>query len=176
MKIQTERLELVPFSCEHYKTALRYSTDPENTSMMCFLPCDNGEEVMDYLKKCEKQWQLDAPEYLDAAILLDGVHIGSVSIELLDNGRTGELGWIIDKAYWGKGYAPEAAAAYMEYFRKRFGITNYIAHADAENTASRRVMEKLGMKCRSVHGGRKNRISEEERMECLYEMDMNLNP
>ena len=170
MKIITERLMLEPLTVKHYETTLKYSTDPENTKMMCFLPCDDGEEVMRYLKKCEVQWQKERPEYLDAAILVAGVHIGAVSIEFQENGTVGEFGWIINNLYRGKGYTVEAAKAFMKYCTERFGIYRYIAHADSENCASIRVMEKLGMNFVNISGERKNRNSDEERKECLYEL------
>lgn len=172
MQIKTTRLTFVPLGTQHLNTAKRYSLDPENTAMMCFLPCDDDTEVFTYLVKCEVQWRRSDPEYLDAAVLLDGRHIGAVSIELLDNASVGELGWIIDKHYWGHGYAVESAAAFIEYIRERFGVTRFIGHADAENLASRRAMEKLGMKLVTTCGGRRNRGSAEEREECLYEMSI----
>ena len=42
----------------------------------------------------------------------------------------------------------------------------------SENTASENVMKKIGMTKVSCHGGRKNKISDEERNEYLYEMWM----
>ncbi len=170
MILHTKRLMLEPLGTKHYETTYRYSTDPENSRMMCFLPCDDGNEVMRYLKKCELQWNQDLPEYLDAAIINDGVHIGAVSIEFLENGTVGELGWIINKSQWGKGYAAEAAQCFVQYITEYLGVMKYIAHCDAENYPSVRVMEKLGMKRKSIHGGRKNRNSDEDRMEYLYEM------
>ena len=172
MNIQTERIKLEPLGTKHFNTTCRYSTDPENTKMMCFLPCDSDDEVMNYLRKCEIQWTMETPEYLDAAILSEGVHVGAVSIELLDNCTVGEFGWIIDKNYWGRGFAVEAAEAFMKYVNNCFGLKRFIAHADADNSSSIRVMEKLGMRKKSISSGRKNRSSEEERMECLYELDL----
>ncbi len=170
MRIETERLVLEPLGTKHYDTTYIYSTDPENTKMMCFLPCDNGEEVMDYLEKCDRQWQMELPEYLDAAVILDGIHIGAVSIELLEDHKVGELGWITDKRYWGHGYAVEAAAALIDYIKERFGIKHFIAHCDSENAASVKALEKLGMVRKKIYSGRKNRNSDEERTECFYEM------
>lgn len=170
MRIETERLTLVPLGTVHFDTTLIYSTDPDNTRMMCFLPCDNGEEVMDYLVKCEKQWKMEKPEYLDAAVLLNGQHIGAVSIELLEEGTVGEFGWIIHKAHWGRGYAAEAALALMQYMTEHFGIRHYIAHCDTENAASVRVMEKLGMTLAQTISGRKNRNCDELRKEYLFEL------
>ena len=170
MIIKTERLVLEPLGTKHFETTCVYSMSPENTKYMVFLPCDSTGEVMEYLEKCERQWEMQQPEYLDAALILDGMHIGAVSIELLDGGTTGELGWILDPDYHGRGYAYEAARAFMKYFADRFSVRRFIAHADAENKASVRVMEKLGMHCIGISGGRKNRSSDEERMECTYEL------
>ncbi len=168
--LNTKRLTLVPLGTEHLEGAKVYSLDPENTKMMCFMPCDDDREVMNYLLKCEAQWRKEKPDYLDAAVLLEGVHIGAVSIELLEGGNVGELGWIINKRYWGHGYAVESAAAFMAFVREKYGVARFIAHADSQNSASRRAMEKLGMRLVKTYGGRRNRGSVEERMECLYEM------
>ena len=51
------------------------------------------------------------------------------------------------------------------------GIKHFIAHCDTENAPSRRVMEKLGMTLKDEYGGRKNKLSEEERREYLFRLD-----
>ena len=57
----------------------------------------------------------------------------------------------------------------MEYAKIKWGMGRIIACCDSENISSRIVMEKLGMKYHST-GKRKNRSSEEERVELIYEM------
>jgi RimJ/RimL family protein N-acetyltransferase len=49
-------------------------------------------------------------------------------------------------------------------------LKRFIAHFDAENQASVRVMEKLGMTYVETHGGRYNRSTKGERLENLYEI------
>ncbi len=170
MELKTERLVLEPLALKHYETTVEYSTDPDNAKMMCFLPCDSEKEVYDYLLKCEKQWKKKTPEYLEMAVVLDGVHIGAVSVEFLENNSVGEFGWIINKKYWGNGYTVEAVKALVGYCKDKHALTHYIAHADSQNHASIRTMEKLGMKFVKQYGGRKNRISDEIREEVLYEI------
>jgi RimJ/RimL family protein N-acetyltransferase len=55
------------------------------------------------------------------------------------------LGYNLSRAHWGHGFATEAAAAVIKAAFQSFGLRKVIAHADARNTASIRVMEKLGM-------------------------------
>lgn len=172
MKLKTERLTLEPLGIPHFKTACQYSLNPENAKMMVYLPYESEEEVRAYLVKCEQQWKKDRPEYIEMAILLDGVHIGSVSVDFLDWKGIGELGWILNKDYWGNGYTVEAARGLVDYCKEKYGLIHYVAHADSENHASVRIMEKLGMKFVKKYSGRKNRISDEIRDEVLYEINL----
>lgn len=102
-------------------------------------------------------------------MLLDGRHIGSVSAYLEENGTAWELGWIISREAHGCGYAAEAARALMEYCLETTGIRRFIAHCDSENSASQRVMQKLGLRFAEEHSGRKNRGSDEVRSEMMFE-------
>jgi ribosomal-protein-alanine N-acetyltransferase len=56
-----------------------------------------------------------------------------------------EIGWRIAHEYWGRGYAPEAARAALDFGFTRQRLDEIVAFAVVENTKSRRVMEKLGM-------------------------------
>ena len=54
------------------------------------------------------------------------------------------------KAWWGKGFMPEALRAVIEYFFDEVGVNRIAARHDAENPKSGRVMEKAGMKREGV--------------------------
>lgn len=56
-----------------------------------------------------------------------------------------ELGYIIHRAYWNKGYATEACRALLDFGFKRIGLNRIEATAFPENIASTRVLEKVGM-------------------------------
>jgi RimJ/RimL family protein N-acetyltransferase len=55
-----------------------------------------------------------------------------------------ELGWTIGKEFWGKGYAPEAAKACLDYAFGEMKRTRVISLIDPQNVASIRVAEKIG--------------------------------
>ena len=168
MVIETERLTLCPLGTEHLETAHAYSSDKELTKLMVFLPRESLSETRKFLEDSEKEWAKDEPSFYRFAVMLDGVHIGCADIEYAENGM--EIGWILASGYHGMGYATEAAKAVMDFGRS-LGVKHFIAHCDTENTASRRVMEKLGMICTGEFGGRKNRSSDEERREYVYEIE-----
>lgn len=57
-----------------------------------------------------------------------------------------ELLYGIGAEHWGKGYATEAARAMLRYGFEHLGFDHVAASTDAPNTASVRVMQKLGMR------------------------------
>ena len=57
-----------------------------------------------------------------------------------------ELGYIFARAAWGRGIATEAARACLQYGFERLGWGAIGAGALRENTASLRILEKLGMR------------------------------
>ncbi len=56
-----------------------------------------------------------------------------------------EIGYAVAKQFWGKGLATEAALVFLDYAFEKLEPEKIVAVARPENTASRRVMEKLGM-------------------------------
>jgi len=61
-----------------------------------------------------------------------------------------EVGWRLRPDRWGQGFATEAAIATGEFAFDCLGIPLLLAVAVPENTASRRVMERLGMRYRAI--------------------------
>lgn len=57
-----------------------------------------------------------------------------------------EVGWRLRQDAWGQGYATEAAAVSLEFGFRIRRIAHVISRAAADNAASIRIMEKLGMK------------------------------
>ena len=60
-----------------------------------------------------------------------------------------EAGWRLARQFWGCGYATEAATASLADGFERLGLSEIVAFAVEGNTASRRVMERIGM-CRDA--------------------------
>jgi len=56
-----------------------------------------------------------------------------------------EIGWRLDRHWWGHGYASEAARACLEYGFGPLGLTDIVSFTTTKNTRSRAVMERLGM-------------------------------
>ena len=55
-----------------------------------------------------------------------------------------EVGWLVAREHWGKGYAVEAARASMRWAHDELGSDHIVSVIDPSNTRSIRVAEKLG--------------------------------
>ena len=148
-EIKTERLLLRPLDLSDLESVHEYASDKENTMYMYHLPNETIEETTRFLSSVTKEWEKDTPSFYEFAIELNSVQIGAVSVYLKDNHDSGELGWILNKKYWNNGYATEAAMALKDFALNILQVKRLTAGCDCRNTASSRVMEKIGLKLES---------------------------
>lgn len=70
--------------------------------------------------------------------------IGGVNLEHCQD-NTYEIGWTINRNYRNCGYATEAADALVKYAFSELKAKCVQAHCDSRNSASEKVMKKIGM-------------------------------
>ena len=58
-----------------------------------------------------------------------------------------EIGYALSRRYWGKGLMPEAVKALIEFGFDRMDLNRIVARCFSQNTASEKVMQKVGMTC-----------------------------
>jgi RimJ/RimL family protein N-acetyltransferase len=103
------------------------------------------------------------PDRLDAAVIVErgGSVIGDVMVRVVDGwaqaevteqarGVEGELGWVLDPAHQGHGYATEALTEVLRICFEVLRLRRVTAGCFAANQASWRLMERLGMR-RETH-------------------------
>lgn len=56
-----------------------------------------------------------------------------------------DLGYRLNKNYWGKGFATEAATASLNYGFNKLNLKEIYAMADSNNSASKNVLKKVGL-------------------------------
>ena len=80
------------------------------------------------------------------AMFLDetGEFVGRCGFALTETGET-EVGYLLHKKFWGRGYASEALEALFEWANKNIKAEYIIAFAPEDHIASQRVMQKCGM-------------------------------
>ncbi len=167
VEIRTERLVLRPLGTEYLQTFCEFALDVENTKYMCFFPKEDSEEALHFLQDAEREWEKERPAFVEFAMLYEGRHIGTATVYFEEG--FGELAWLVNRKYWGNGFAYEAAKALIAYTKSTYGTTRFHACCDSENVASYKTMEKLGM-TKIGECTRRNRAATQDSLEYQYEM------
>ena len=74
-----------------------------------------------------------------------GKVVGACGFNLFEGGPELELVFHFAPAYWGLGYATEAARACLRYAFEELNAPQIVASTDPKNVASQRVLEKIGL-------------------------------
>ncbi len=144
VELRTERLLLRPFRPADVDDVLAYAVDEEFGRYLINIL------TLPYTRSDAEQFLAGtAPSPTDrnadfAVVFAEHV-IGGVDLTIDPDQRIAELGYAIAREHWGKGFAPEAARALIDWGFQTYDIVKVFASADAENTPSNRVMEKLSM-------------------------------
>ena len=99
------------------------------------------EDTSRWLGEHEGEWR-SGNAYRFAVVTKSRV-IGCADLDEILNG-TGELGYWFDRAYWGNGFALEAAALVHEFAWQTLGLDRLVSGHALDNPASGRILERLG--------------------------------
>lgn len=77
----------------------------------------------------------------------DGAFMGMCGLHVLHDWYPDdiEIGWRLARAFWGQGYATEAASAWIDHGLATLGLPRVISVTDPPNMRSLAVMHRLGM-------------------------------
>ena len=166
--LQTTRLTLSPCRPDDRADFIDLELDPQ---VMRFL---NGGHAVDH-----ERVDPDAPFLMPrgtepyvwtARRTTDGAFIGWFCL-WPESKDLAELGYRLRRAEWGKGLASEGATALVDWGFATAGYDRIVATTMTVNTASRRVMEKIGMRhTRTEHGEWPDPIPGCEHGEVWYEL------
>jgi [ribosomal protein S5]-alanine N-acetyltransferase len=149
MIIETPRLRLREFVEADWAAVLAYQSDPRYLIYYPWAERVEGE-VRAFVGRFVT-WQSAQPrcKFQLAITLRDsGSLIGNCGIRLPEAGaRSAGLGYELAPKHWGKGCATEAVRAIVGFGFESLGLHRVWGECVPENATSRRVMEKLGMRC-----------------------------
>jgi RimJ/RimL family protein N-acetyltransferase len=143
MFVRTERLGLRRFTTADAEAFAAYRSVPEVARYQSW---DAPVSLADALELVEDFGQGDpsGPGWFQYAIDLDGVLIGDLGVNLHDNLMQAELGFTLTPEYQGNGYATEAVRGLLDHLFTERNLHRVSAECDARNTASARLLERVG--------------------------------
>lgn len=142
-RIETERLILRPLTQSDANAVFEWAGDPLVNRYMPYplhkSPADAEEWIRSLGEKNEFCFCLkDSGKVIGAgSIVYDAEHAAY------------ELGYNLNRAYWGMGYATEAAKALVSWAYESLGARDFFARHATANTASGNVLKKCGFRFES---------------------------
>ncbi len=119
--------------------------------MLRYFPSPAGpsrERVEAFVRNQIDQWDAVGYAWWAVELKTTGALLGWNGLQYLPETRETEIGYLLDHPWWGQGLATEATRASLRYGFEDLGRQEIIGLAHPENLASRRVMEKAGMRFR----------------------------
>jgi RimJ/RimL family protein N-acetyltransferase len=89
-------------------------------------------------------WQLRGYGFWAVERKSDGALVGRVGLHYPEGWPGLEVGWTLGRAFWGQGYATEAAAASLSHGFATQPVARLISCIDAGNASSQAVARRLG--------------------------------
>jgi ribosomal-protein-alanine N-acetyltransferase len=157
MLLATRRLLLRDFVEDDWAAVLEYQSDPRYLRYYAWTERNEADvrallrRWLDWQEQAPRtRWQLaiTLPEQGGRLIGICGIRQGEAPADLFGQRetRSADVGYELDPRYWGKGYATEAAREIVRFGFENLGLHRIWAQCIADNIASARVMERLGMR------------------------------
>ncbi|MBR4961845.1 MAG: GNAT family N-acetyltransferase [Clostridia bacterium] len=153
--LHTRRLMLRRMLKSDYKDMYEYASQSVVTRYLLWDEHDSEAYTYKYLQYIQSRYRLG--EFYDWAVVVKdpsesgqpfskGKMIGTCGFTRFHGEHNAaEIGYVLSPAWWGKGIAPEAVSAVLRFGFTELGLHRIEARYMAGNSASRRVMEKVGM-------------------------------
>lgn len=141
-QIDAGRLVLRPI----YRAVARMLLDggtPRGLSFAAGYPSRFTREVMELVVEAAQPGRFGPYFMIRKA---DGVVVGEIGCSLNVDSATGKVGYTVVEPCWGRGYATEALRALLAHVLAEPDVDRVVAETMVEHIASRRVMEKAGMR------------------------------
>lgn len=150
--LHTERLSLRPMHPIDAEDMFDYAKREDVTEYLLWSPHPNVSYTRDYLNYIQSRYSLG--DFFDWAIIDKDSRrmIGTCGFTRINTDNdAGEIGYVLNPDFWGKGYAVEAARRVIEFGFEELSLHRIEARFMQGNERSLRVMEKLGMQFEGYH-------------------------
>ena len=143
--LETERLALREFVPDDLDFLASMLADPDVSHH--YDRRFSREAADQWLQRQIERYHADGHGLWLASEKVTGTPVGQVGLvmQTIEGQKRAEVGWLLAKPHWGKGYATEAGIAVRDAAFARWNYPEVIALIRPANTPSQRVAERIGM-------------------------------
>jgi RimJ/RimL family protein N-acetyltransferase len=144
--IGTERLKLRPFVEADLDAYAQMCADPETMRYIGVGATLSRSDAWRSMAMFLGHWQLRGYGMWAVEDKRTGTFLGRIGLHNPEGWPELEVGWLLDRAHWGRGLATEGGRAAMTFAFDRLNLERISSVIHPQNAASIRVAEKLGMR------------------------------
>jgi RimJ/RimL family protein N-acetyltransferase len=151
--VETTRLTLRPFNPGDFDDLYAYQSRPDVARYLSWDARDRAQVQEALACQCEETALSAEGDWLTFAVVWReaGKVVGEAGLKLISwENRQGEIGFVFNPDYHGRGLATEAAESLLMLGFDTIGWHRIIGSCDARNHSSARLMERIGMR-REAH-------------------------
>lgn len=164
MILETERLTLSPVVLEDAPDVYLMMSDPEVMAHWDVEPIDDPDVVASIVASQAQETAMGGGWYWSMRLTADGTFLGVCDLSDVDwRHKRAEVGFMMGKDSWGKGYAWEAMTSVLA-FAAGEGLKRLTARTHVGNTRSDSLLTRLGFTQEGYLNGHIDR--EGERRDC----------
>jgi RimJ/RimL family protein N-acetyltransferase len=146
MQLETERLLLSEWQEEDFPAFRPIATHPEVMRYIMDGQPWPDERIHDFIRTQRERMATYGWCRWKLTLKSTRKLIGFCGPGIMHDMEYPELGWWLARHVWGQGLATEAARAALADCMLRAGLERLVSVANRENTASIRIMQKIGLK------------------------------
>lgn len=144
--LETERLVLRRLTLDDAPDVFAYASDPEVTRFLLWDTHASLEDSVKFIQWSMVRYEKDEAGEWGIILKETGRLIGCMGIVKLNSAHfCAEIGYVLSRTHWRKGYMPEALRRLVRFCFEDLGLNRVEAVHAVENGASGRVMQKAGM-------------------------------
>jgi ribosomal-protein-alanine N-acetyltransferase len=149
--IETKRLLLRAIEETDSAAIFDYAGDPEVAKFTSWEAHKTIEDAKTLVRFIKKRYAENKPSNWAVILKTESRLIGTCGfISGFPSNKRAEIGFAIRRDCWNRGYITEAVKRVIDFGFKELMFNRIEACCDAENMASKRVLEKCGMKLEGV--------------------------
>jgi ribosomal-protein-alanine N-acetyltransferase len=150
LTLETKRLLLRPLELSDASAMFELDNNPNVHKYLGNNPVQSIDECHDYIENIRNQYINNGTGRFAIVLKETGEVIGWAGIKFItepENNHNNfyDIGYRLQEKHWRKGYALEAAIAWLDYGFKEMKIPTMYASAHVDNLGSNTILKKIGM-------------------------------
>jgi ribosomal-protein-alanine N-acetyltransferase len=156
LQLETERLLLRPFEFSDAESMFALDSNPKVHLYLGNNPVTSIDQCYAYIESIRNQYSKNGIgrfiiELIDTQEVIGWAGLKLVTEEENDHVNFYDVGYRLQEKYWGKGYASEAAQAWVDFAFKKMKIPTMYAMAHINNAGSNKIIQKMGFHQKNVY-------------------------